>query len=99
MPKLSDMTDDALVSYISERASPTNAENATLLEMARRQIQAVKEFNAAASEQTAHLIALSESAGRQAQTMIRLTQWIIALTIILGVIAVLQLWAMLVKGA
>lgn len=59
---------------------------------------ASREFNAAAKVRTAELIKLSRESGRQADTMIRLTQWIIALTIILGIVAVLQLWAMFMKG-
>jgi hypothetical protein len=54
-------------------------------EMQRRLVVAIRSF--------------SEESGRQADRMIHLTWWIIALTIVIGFIAGLQLWAMLVKGA
>lgn len=62
------------------RSSHANA----VVEMQRRLVVAIRDFNRSASE--------------QARTMIRLTWAIIGLTVVLGVIAGMQLWAMLVKG-
>jgi dihydrodipicolinate reductase len=73
-------TDEYLVGF-AQRPPTGQASTPAIVEMQRRQIVATIGFN--------------ETATAQARTMIRLTQWIIALTVVLGVIAVLQLLAML----
>ena len=64
------------------------------IESQRRLKVAIYEFNEQSKQQVDALITLSKSSGSQNATMIHLTQWIMALTIILGFIAALQLWAM-----
>jgi len=56
---------------------------------------AVEQFSQVAGEQGARLVTLAEQTSQQTERLIRLTRWIIGLTILLGAIAVLQLWAML----
>ena len=67
--------------------------------MQRRAAVAIREFNAQSKQQTQALIDLVRESGSQNATMIRLTRWIIGLTIVLGIVAGLQLWAMLKGGA
>lgn len=84
---------------VAARAYGQNSETAAMpafIESQRRLRIEIAKFNEAATAQIAQLVGLSESAGRQADKMIRLTWWIGALTVILGFIACLQLWAMLV---
>lgn len=78
---LADLTDAELVAQV-----PTDGpgdriwdQAPYLLEMQRRQIEATRAFN--------------EQSSVQAATMIRLTQWIIGLTVSLGLIAAGQLVA------
>lgn len=69
-----------------------------MIESQRRLRTEISEFNSAATSQVTELIRLSKDAGRQAQTMIYLTWAIAALTVVLGIIAGVQLWAMLKGG-
>lgn len=61
----------------------------------------IERFTTTAAVQSAELIALTKATGEQADTLIDLTkkpviltQWIMGLTVVLGVIAALQLVAM-----
>jgi hypothetical protein len=71
-------SDAFLVGYVSLNRG-VQFHTPAIVEMQRRQTVATREFNTQATE--------------QADTMIGLTRWIMALTIVLGVIAVLQLIA------
>ena len=95
MPDFSAMSDEALIELVSKGIGPSNT-GAASMEMQRRLLVAIHQFNQQSNQQTDGLIALANASGRQSDTMIRLTQWIIALTVILGFLAALQLWAMLV---
>ena len=64
-------------------------------EMQRRMVASVVAFSADASAQTAKLIALSGETSKQTDKLIVLTYWIVGLTVALGIIAALKLWAML----
>lgn len=93
---------DEYLTGVAARAYGQLAETAAspaLIESQRRLTESIKTFNSAATAQVAELVTLSTEAGRQATTMIRLTWAIIALTVVLGIIAGAQLWAMWVKGA
>ncbi len=67
---------DKLVGYVSDTSRPERFHTPAVVEMQRRQSVAVREFN--------------EQSGKQADTVIRLTRWIMGLTIALGVIAGIQ---------
>lgn len=71
-------SDDSLIGYA---ASHLQHSGPAAMEMQRRLLVAIKDFNAGSS--------------RQSATMIRLTWAIAALTVVLAVIASVQLWAML----
>ncbi len=77
-------TDESLIDYAESHHSGDFAA-APAMEMQRCLIVAIRDFSA--------------ESGKQAHRMIRLTEWIIALTVVLGVIAVLQLVAMVWGGA
>ena len=85
---------------VAARAWGTNSETVAapaFIESQRRLRAAIDDFNTASTRQTTQLLAQSQEASRQTDTLIRLTYWIIGLTVVLGVIAAVQLWAML-KG-
>jgi hypothetical protein len=65
--------------------------DAVAVEMQRRLMAAIARFNDAAATQTSRLISLAEETSRQTNKLIVLTKWIIGLTVILGIIASLQL--------
>jgi hypothetical protein len=48
---------------------------------------AIEQFNAASTAQTTELVKLTKEAGRQTDTMVSMTKWIIALTVILAILA------------
>jgi hypothetical protein len=73
--------------------------DAIAVEMQRRLMGAIARFNDDASAQTSRLIRLAEETSVQTAQLIVLTKWIIGLTVILGAIAAVQLWAMLKGGA
>ena len=108
-------TEDYLVgalAYLPEVGKP-EGQAAAAAELQRRLLLAVREFNAQSREQTnallqtntaaasqvTELVRLTTEAGRQGDKIIRLTWAVAGLTVVLGIIAGLQLWAMLVKGA
>jgi hypothetical protein len=76
-------SDEFLVGYVARQHEP-GFHTPAIVEMQRQMAVAIREFNA--------------ESGKHPRTMIRLTGWIIALTVVLGLIAGLQLWAMW-KGA
>lgn len=90
-------TEDYLVgalAYLPEAGKP-EGQAAAAAELQRRLSIAIREFNQQSKIQTDALIELARESGRQNVTMIHLTQWVIALTVILGVLAALQLLRML----
>jgi len=89
-----EMSDAKIIDLCSQGIGPGNT-GAAIGEMQRRATIAIREFNAQSKEQTQALINLVREAGSQNATMIRLTRWIIALTVALGILAALQLLAML----
>lgn len=72
-------SDAFLIGYVTEK-TVGHFHTPAIVEMQRRMNVAIAEFNAEST--------------MQARTMIRLTEWIIALTVVLGFIALLQLVAM-----
>lgn len=88
-----DASDAYLVGFVTEQQPIFHTP--ALVEMDRRVIVAIHQFNEQSKRQTDALIQLSHDSGAQNATMIRLTRWIIALTVALGVIAVFQVWVAL----
>lgn len=68
-------------------------------ELLRLNTSAIRNSSEAATKQGARLVTLSEETSKQTHTLIVLTRWIIVLTVVLGVIAMVQLWVMLKGGA
>lgn len=90
------VSDEYLIG-VAARAYGANSETASmpsLIESQRRLRVEIAQFNAAATAQVTELVSLTKAAGKQTDKVVRLTEWIIALTVILGVIALLQLLAM-----
>jgi hypothetical protein len=77
--KFASLTDEQLVGLVGTPSGNIVRDGAQA-EIQRRVVAAIREFNRASSD--------------QAQVMIRLTRWIAGLTILLAVIAAVQLWAM-----
>jgi hypothetical protein len=97
-------SDEFLVGYVARQHEP-GFHTPAIVEMQRRLVVAIQDFNTQSSEQTAALIELVRESGQQNATMIRLTGWVVGLTVVLvvltvvlGLIAGLQLWAMLKGG-
>lgn len=87
-------SDDYLIGLAAKQNDAASMAMPALIESERRLRAEIAAFNAAATAQVSELVTLSKEAGRQADRVIRLTWWIAALTVILGVIALLQLMAM-----
>src|ERR1700730_4816915 len=68
--------------------------DAAAAEIRRLNTVAVREFDAHSSEQAARLVSLAWETSKQTNRLIKLTRWIIGLTLALGFIAILQLLAM-----
>jgi hypothetical protein len=80
----SKMTDEQLVRNLPMNAQ-TQLQTPYVLEMQRRLLVGIRDFN--------------RQSGQQAATLIALTWAIVGLTVVLGIIVGLQLWAMLKAGA
>jgi cytochrome c-type biogenesis protein CcmH/NrfG len=78
------LPEEQLVGLVGGHSSPNIREGAAA-EMQRRLLVAFREFN--------------EKSSKQADTMIRLTRIIVVLTIVLGIIAAVQVWLMVKGGA
>lgn len=83
-------TDDYLVGLAARQYGTAATANAmpALIESQRRLRRAIEAFDATASAQSEKLIALTNK-------LVVLTRWIIGLTVVLGVLAALQLWVAL----
>lgn len=80
----SKMTDEQLVRNLPMNTQ-TQLQTPHVLEMQRRLLVAIRDFN--------------RQSGQQAARLIGLTWGIVGLTVVLGIVAGLQLWAMLKGGA
>jgi hypothetical protein len=68
-----DTSDDALVQYVIDHRE-LNVQTAAALEMQKRSIVAIREFNARAGDQIATLIKLAEQTSEQTDKLVTLTK-------------------------
>jgi hypothetical protein len=109
---LKDMSEDEMIALV-QKGTGSNHQTAAILELQKRAaivqrdlIGAIREFDHSMreaskgqAEQTKKLVALTEDTSTQTDTLVVLTKWIIGLTILLGLIALGQLWAALQGGS
>jgi len=98
----SHMTDAEVIDFV-QKGIGAGGNTGAVLEMQRRStqvqgrlIEAVSEFDRNMRGTSNRLVALAEETSKQTNTLVLLTKLIIALTVVLGVIAALQLVAMFV---
>jgi hypothetical protein len=68
-----DTSDDGLVNYVIEHRE-LNVQTAAVLEMQKRSIVAIREFNVRAGDQIATLIKLAEQTSEQTDKLVMLTK-------------------------
>jgi hypothetical protein len=106
------MNEDEIIALVQRGTGP-NHQTAAILELQKRAaivqrdlIGAIVDFDRSMheasrtqAEQTTELVALTKDTSTQTDKLVLLTKWIIGLTIVLGLIALGQLWAALQGGS